>query len=368
MIKPPVPENEAERLQALHRYRLLDGEREQAFDDLVMIATTLCGTAMGAVTLIESETQWLKAAVGLDADHTTRDSSFCGHAILQPQGLMVVEDARQDERFHDNPLVTGEPHIRFYAGAPLLSSDGYALGTLCVFDPQPRELTPRQSGALLALSRQVSRMMEMRQLARRIDFHQREHEWYENQLADYYARLEAQNADLAEQTRTDPLTGLPNRRAFTAALATAVEQGERNGQPVSVAMIDIDHFKQVNDFHGHDVGDQVLVELAALLRASAAGCGMIARFGGEEFVMLLPDRNLDQARLHCELLREQVKLLPLNLPVTVSIGVAQLQRGEAAEHGIRRADQALYLAKRGGRDEVAVSETTDVSFFDVARL
>lgn len=353
MIKPDRPANEAERLAALQRHRILDTPREQEFEDLVAIARAICGTSMGAVTLIDSERQWFKSLQGLDGEQTPRDEAFCAHAILQPGHLTVVEDARQDARFRGNPSVTADPFIRFYAGAPLLSSDGYALGTLCVFDSRPGQLGATQAEALRALSRQVGRMLEMRQLRRRIDHHQGEHDWYEARLAEYYVQLEQQNLALSEQTRTDPLTGLPNRRALSAALAETIERG--TGAPPAVALVDIDHFKQVNDLHGHTEGDRVLVELAGVLRAQFAGRGMAARYGGEEFVILLPDTPLAQAELQCQYLREAVAHLPMGLPVTVSVGLAAQHPGESAQETLRRADAALYQAKAQGRDRVVVA-------------
>ena len=127
MIKPALPANETERIAALQRYRVLDTAREQEFDDLVTIARTICGTPMGAVTLIDRDRQWFKSLQGLDGEQTPCDEAFCAHTILKPEELTVVADARQDQRFSGNPSVLGDPHIRFYAGAPLLSSDGYAL-------------------------------------------------------------------------------------------------------------------------------------------------------------------------------------------------------------------------------------------------
>jgi len=212
MIKPSKPDNEAQRLLALQRYQILDTPRERSFDDLVTIATALCGTRMGAVTLVDQDRQWFKARQLLEATQTHRDVSFCGHAILQPDQVMVVEDARADPRFVDNPIVVDEPHIRFYAGAPLLSSDGLPLGTLCVFDAAPGRLSGDQRDALAALSRQVSLVMELRRYAHEIQQHMTDRAWYEQRLAEYNELLEQQNADLAEQSRTDPLTGLPNFR------------------------------------------------------------------------------------------------------------------------------------------------------------
>ena len=355
MIKPEKPKDEAARLAALERYGMLDTPPEQAFDDLVQIATAICGTQMGAVTLVDRDRQWFKARKGLDATQTPRDVAFCAHAILDPEQVLTVENTADDARFHDNPLVTGAPHIRFYAGAPLLGAEGQALGTLCVFDAAPAQLNEEQVQALRALSRQASHVMELRRVAHALDRQLRERDWYEQQLAQYSESLETLNADLTEQTRTDVLTGLPNRRAFAAALTSALERSGGSGEPLSVAVIDIDHFKTINDLHGHDQGDEVLVALAALLRAHIAGRGMIARLGGEEFVMLLPGIGLEQARLQCEFLRQEIAVLPINLPVTVSIGVAQLGSGESGDRGLKRADQALYEAKRTGRDRVVAA-------------
>jgi GAF domain-containing protein len=231
MIKPDKPANEALRLEALYRYRILDSEREKSFDDLVVIAKAVCGTSMAAVTLIDVERQWFKSIQGIDAAENLRSESMCGHAILQPQQIMVVEDALQDIRFHDNPVVVGDPHIRFYAGAPLISSDGLPLGTLCVFDAQPQHLASDKAEALAALSRQVMLVMELRRFALDIQKHMLERDDYERLLSEYQDVLLAQNADLAEQSRTDALTGLPNRRAMAAALEEAVAEieGSRGG-------------------------------------------------------------------------------------------------------------------------------------------
>ncbi len=353
MIKPPVPANEAQRLAALQRYRILDTPREQEFDDLVVIARTLCGTAMGAVTLIDSDRQWFKALQGLEGVQTPREEAFCAHTILRPQELTVVQDTHEDARFSGNPSVVGEPHIRFYAGAPLLSSDGHALGSLCVFDSTPGHLGTDQAAALCALSRQVSRMLELRNLRREIDHHQSEHQWYEDRLAEYYQQLEQANLELSEQTRTDPLTGLPNRRALAAALSEAIVRA--GDVPPAVAIVDVDHFKQVNDIHGHEEGDKVLNELAGVLRAQFAGRGMAARYGGEEFVILMPGTPLQQAELQCQFLRESVSLLPIGLPITISIGLVAHCAGETPQDTLRRADAALYQAKAEGRDRVVVA-------------
>jgi hypothetical protein len=158
MLTPP---NETARLSALQRYAILDSEPEQAFDDLAYLASHICGTPIALISLIDKSRQWFKSKVGLSDSETSRDIALCSTAILGTD-LFIVPDTLTDERFRTNPLVTSEPNIRFYAGAPLVTEDGFALGTLCVIDRTPRVFSPDQKEALRALSRLVLAQLEFR--------------------------------------------------------------------------------------------------------------------------------------------------------------------------------------------------------------
>ncbi len=160
-MSAPIPNNEKERLAALRDYQILDTDPEQSFDDLTDLAAYICGTPIALITLIDSDRQWFKSHHGLDISETPRNTAFCAYAILGDD-LFIVEDALQDGRFQQNPLVQSEPKIRFYAGAPFTSRTGHALGTMCVIDRQPRTLTSEQMLALRALSREVERQLEFR--------------------------------------------------------------------------------------------------------------------------------------------------------------------------------------------------------------
>lgn len=160
----PFPANEEERALSLEHLRVLDSAAEQGFDDVVLLATTLCNAPIALVSLVDRERQWFKACIGLDVQETHRDLAFCAHAILEPAEVLIVEDASLDPRFEQSPLVLGPPYIRFYAGAPIRTRAGHALGSVCVIDTRPRTLSAAQSLALQALARQTAALLQLRLL------------------------------------------------------------------------------------------------------------------------------------------------------------------------------------------------------------
>ena len=163
MIIPPLSLNENDRLKALNSYHLLDTLPEEDFDNITYLASVICQTPISIISLIDQDRQFFKSHLGIDINQTHKDLSFCAHAINQPQAIFEIEDARLDERFHDNNFVIGKPNIAFYAGVPLVDTDGFALGTLCVVDQKPRKLTDEQKEALTKLSKQVMLIIEARQ-------------------------------------------------------------------------------------------------------------------------------------------------------------------------------------------------------------
>ena len=192
---PAMPENEAARLEALHRYRILDTEPERSFDDLTLLASHICGTPMALISLVDADRQWFKSRIGIPISETARAVSFCAHAINH-RDLFIVPDARHDERFRDNQLVTGAPEIRFYAGAPLVTPDGHALGTLCVLDRVARTLSREQLEALTALCHQTEAQLELRRHVLELEQALEERDRAQAEQATLINELRAAHADV----------------------------------------------------------------------------------------------------------------------------------------------------------------------------
>ncbi len=324
-----IPPHEAERLEALRSYGLLDGACDAVLDDVVQLAARLTSMPMALVTLVDSNRQVLLAKKGVDIAETPRDASVCAHAILTPDQPMSVTDMSQDPRVSDNPYVTGPPHLRAYLGVPLVNSEGFALGALCVLDEVVREHDANMVATMQSLARTVVTTLELRRVMRQV-----------HNLA-----------------LTDALTGLANRPALMDALARAILQGPG----FSLLCLDLDGFKGLNDSQGHAVGDMALTEVAQELRLACGPTDLAARLGGDEFALLLASGEADAL---AERIRSGIgrRMAAQGWAVTASIGgVTFNMPPEDAAAALAQADALLYEAKRGGRNRAVLRVSERVS-------
>lgn len=473
-------ETEAATLRALWTRELLDSQPEVECEDLVQLASVICGTPLALVTLLDERSQWFRASEALKLRDTPREVAFCAHTVRQP-GLFLVKDSLMDPRFGSNPLVTVEPALRFYAGVLLETSDGHPLGTLSVLDTVPRILTAEQELTLKVLGRQAGARLEMMMQRKALDqalaekeraqaglhaseelfrafmnaspflsyikdaagrllfynkrFAQRfgvsEYAWlgrtdeqlwsrklthsvrshdlevmaggrmveteehirnvdgtisslrsykfpchdsagnmllagvavdvseevaHKAELERYHHELEEANDQLRRLAVTDELTGLRNRRAFEERLVMEFSMARRRKRELSVLLFDVDDFKMINDRWGHAAGDEVLRRLGLILRTTVRLPDLPARYGGEEFVVLLPESGEESAMGLARRVMQRVATEDWeNEPVTISIGMAAMN--ESLENGfqlVELADDALYAAKRAGKNRVMV--------------
>ncbi len=473
-------EAEAASLRAIWTRDLLDSQPELECEELVQLAAAICGTPTGLVTLLDERHQWYRASEHLKLGDTPREVAFCAHAIRQNE-LFLVKDALTDLRFRDNPLVTADPAIRFFAGVGLFTSNGEPLGTLCVVDMSPQILSAEQVSAVEVLGRQVSVRLEamvqrkalaeamaekerasanlraseelfrafmnaspflsyIKDAAGRLLFYNRsfaqrfgvsEYAWlgrtdeqlwsrkltksvrthdlevmaggrmveteenirnsdgtvsslrsfkfpchdsagnvllagvavdvseevaHQIELERYHRELEEANDQLRKLAVTDELTGLRNRRSFEERLVMEFSMARRRKRELSVLLIDVDNFKTINDRWGHAAGDEVLRRLGTILRTTVRLPDLPARYGGEEFVVLLPESGEDSAMGLARRVMQRVATEDWdNEPLTISVGMAAMN--ESLESGyqlVELADEALYAAKRAGKNRVMV--------------
>ncbi len=314
---------------ALDAYRVLDTPRDPLFDHLTELAAQICAAPVALISLVDRRRQWFKSSQGLtDLHETPREISFCTHAI-RGQDIMEIPDTLLDPRFDHNPLVLDAPHFRFYAGMPLYNAEGFALGTLCVLDQQPRILDAAQRRALTQLARLVVVLLEQRK---------------SDQKLAYLAQFDA-------------LTGLPNRHLLRDRMIQSMARAERSGKLMTVLTLNLDGFNLINNSHGHAVGDRLLVEVAQRLLSCTRAGDTVSRLVGDEFGIVLSDvgQPEEAAQVAQNFLGALVRPFTLDHGVEVylsaSLGVALFPAdGRDPDELLRNAEAALHRAKEQGRD------------------
>lgn len=316
MQAPAIPEDEEVRLETLRSLHILDTIPEERYDRLTRLAKRLFGVPIALVSIVDADRQWFKSAVGVEASETPREISFCGHAILG-DGIFEVPDARLDERFRDNPLVTENPNIRFYAGCPLTVPNGSKLGTLCLIDSQPRKFDESDK----ALLRDLAAMVEM-------------------------------EISAMHMATMDELTSLSNRRGFEMLAQHALHLCKRLEKPATLLFFDLNNFKQINDQHGHASGDLALQTFSSILMQAFRNSDVVARLGGDEFVVLLTNTKVDVAKKVLDRLKSMIDdhnlLDSHHYDIAYSVGVVEYDTTKHLEIAdlLKEADQLMYAEKK----------------------
>ncbi len=315
MQTPAIPEDENIRLETLRSLHILDTIPEERFNRLTRLAMRLFDVPIAIVSIVDSDRQWFKSSVGVDSIEFQREFSFCGHAILE-DGIFEVPDARLDQRFHDNPLVTETPNIRFYAGCPINVPNGSKIGTLCVIDNIPRKFDEEDKELLRDLTRMV-----------------------ETEIA------------AVETATIDDLTALSNRKGFEALAQHALRLCKRLEKPATLLFFDLNKFKQINDEQGHAEGDLALQTFSRILMNVFRDTDVIARIGGDEFVVLLTNTTKDIASRvlsRLQLMIDDHNLLSNSTyDLAYSVGIVEYNASKHTEivDIINEADKLMYLDK-----------------------
>jgi diguanylate cyclase (GGDEF)-like protein len=333
----PRPQDDNGRLAALRRYDALAAPSSDDFTFLTELAAKVCDVPYAFITLVDAERVFVKSFTGLAVDSIPRGQCYCSLAVLGDDATEIC-DLSKDARTAAMPLTTQAPFMRMYSSVPLTTSDGYAIGTLCVMDSRSGCLSTAQREMLRKLARQVMALLELRA----------------NEKA-----LKASMDELETLATTDELTGLHNRRSLMNRLRFEVARTRRFRTPLSAVMVDVDHFKNVNDEFGHQAGDEVLAAIGRLVRENVRVIDVAGRYGGEELCILLPNTPLDGARKFAETLRSRIEVQVHSagarmVAVTASLGIGSFNHMDIddADMLLKQADAALYRAKANGRNRV----------------
>lgn len=309
MKEPSIPLDETVRLQGLHSLKILDSVPEERFDRITRMAQRLFEVDICLVSFVASDRQWFKSKQGIDASETPRSISFCGHAICDEEPL-VIEDALVDPRFADNPLVTDDPRVRFYAGHPIHAPNGQRIGTLCLVDAEPRRFSPRDADT----------------------------------LKDFAALVDDELAS-SSKMHVDDLTGIANRRGFMTVAQHVLPLCARNDLNVELLFFDLDNFKQFNDEFGHDAGDRALKLFAKWLLKSFRSADVVARLGGDEFAVMMAGESAFSQRV-LKAMKDRVEAMQEELPISLkwSVGTVRYDKARhtSVEELLAEADQRMY--------------------------
>jgi diguanylate cyclase (GGDEF)-like protein len=343
MEAPKIPVNEAERMAALEKLNIVDGPIQENFERITRITRNLFDVPIAAFTLIDGDRQWFKSIQGLDVCETSREVSFCGHVINQDE-IMIINDALLDPRFVDNPLVTGPPFIRFYAGCPVQTASGLKVGSLCIIDTKPHHFTQTD----------LSQLKDMAKLA--------EAEINASQNQDIQKKLMTELERAKRQALVDGLTRLWNRAGIESIIKKQEAESRQKHENFGIALIDIDNFKAVNDTYGHNTGDAILRAVAKRLLSSYRRSDSVGRWGGEEFIVVFNSGDEERFFEIAENARTNISASPIeidNLEITITIttGLSYADWKKPAEivSLVSEADKALYEGKLTGKNVVKIS-------------
>lgn len=307
----PIPENEAERQAALDDQFILDTEPGEDFNRITRLASQMLGVPIALITLVDRQRQWFLSRVGLEPRETPREVAFCAHTICSDD-VLVVTDATADDRFKDNPMVTGDPHIRFYSGVPLQTRSRFNLGTLCLISPQPRQLAGTEQQLLEDLAGMVMHYLESRR-----------------------------NSYLC------PLTGLQNRRPFQEAGQREFQWARQSGDALTLLLFGLNDFPGFCARFGPQQGDRLLQEMATTLRTQVGEIDLLGRVTADEFAVLRPGLDGHEGKALAEQIRAALALdgwlvEGVRHPLAISCGVASLGGDDSGFKNLfRRADAAL---------------------------
>jgi diguanylate cyclase (GGDEF)-like protein len=316
---------------------------EERFERITRLAQRVLGVPVAAVTLLNRKKQWFKSVCGWEISELPVKDSLCA-AVAFEDRVCIVPDLKSDSRFADHPLVTGQPAFRFYASYPLHDTWGLFVGTFCVFDYKPRQFSSADTESLDDLGQMTQR------------------ELVADLLTDAQSELISKLGTARRQAMFDPLTRVWNRRGAMALLKSALIKGKEQNKDVGICLLDLDNFKFINDSYGHQTGDLVLRSIAATLVSSLRPEDVVCRYGGDEFLLILPGADEAQAATIAERARRAIAETPIHtrdedFPVSISLGYAALGRGHdvTIEEIIARVDEALLTCKREGRNRVRLA-------------